>query len=84
MFISPQGIGDSGQGVTNAILFVLFTKKVRERLICCWRHYRMKKSRGAPGETTGLLVSHRQRINSGSYMDNTYTPSFSPRTSPTH
>lgn len=33
-----QGIGDSGQGFTNAILFILFTKSVRNsflRLVCC-------------------------------------------------
>jgi len=33
-----QGIGDSGQGFTNAILFILFTKNVRKaflNFICC-------------------------------------------------
>ena len=36
---SLQGIGDSGQGFANAILFVLFTPKVRRyflrKLFCC-------------------------------------------------
>ena len=35
---TPQGIGDSGQGFANAILFVLFTPKVRRyflRLLFC-------------------------------------------------
>ena len=38
--LSLQGIGDSGQGFANAILFVLFTPKVRRyflRLVLC-RH----------------------------------------------
>jgi len=33
-----QGFGDSGQGFVNAILFVVFTKNVRDsfiRCICC-------------------------------------------------
>ena len=41
-----QGIGDSGQGFANAILFVLFTPKVRRyflRLLLC--HCLWKKSR---------------------------------------
>ena len=39
-FISFQGIGDSGQGFTNAILFIFFTKSVRNSLmglLCCKR-----------------------------------------------
>lgn len=44
----PQGIGDSGQGFVNALLFCLFTIKVREKFktevmrlyhcCCCRRH----------------------------------------------
>lgn len=30
-----QGIGDSGQGFTNAILFILFTKNARDSFISC-------------------------------------------------
>lgn len=30
-----QGIGDSGQGVVNAVLFCLFTQKVRKKLYDC-------------------------------------------------
>lgn len=33
-----QGIGDSGQGFVNAILFIAFTKQARnslKRLLCC-------------------------------------------------
>jgi hypothetical protein len=84
-FSPSQGIGDSGQGVANGILFVLFTKKARERFICCWRHCRRRKLGETPGETTDLMdANRRQRINSASYLDNTYTPSYSPRTSPSH
>lgn len=32
-----QGIGDSGQGFANAVLFVLFTPKVRRYFISCFR-----------------------------------------------
>ena len=33
-----QGIGDSGQGAANAMLFVFFTKKVRQKLLpCCYK-----------------------------------------------
>ena len=37
-FVYSQGIGDSGQGFTNAILFIFFTKNVRRsfvRFLCC-------------------------------------------------
>ncbi len=34
VFSYTQGIGDSGQGITNAIIFVFFTKKVRKELVC--------------------------------------------------
>ena len=33
-----QGIGDSGQGAVNAMLFVFFTKRVRHKLLpCCYK-----------------------------------------------
>ena len=30
-----QGIGDSGQGFVNALLFCVFTPKVRKKLVLC-------------------------------------------------
>ena len=33
--LNLQGIGDSGQGLANAILFVLFSRKVRNKLWRC-------------------------------------------------
>ena len=33
LILHMQGIGDSGQGFTNGILFVLFTRKVRDKFI---------------------------------------------------
>ena len=36
--ILVQGIGDSGQGAVNAMLFVFFTKRVRHKLLpCCYK-----------------------------------------------
>lgn len=38
-----QGIGDSSQGFANAILFVIFTKNIREsfvRCLCCGKTFR--------------------------------------------
>lgn len=38
MYSFPQGIGDSGQGFFNGILYVLFSYKVRSyllHLMCC-------------------------------------------------
>ena len=34
-YISAQGIGDSAQGLANAILFVLFSRRVRNTLWRC-------------------------------------------------
>lgn len=31
-----QGIGDSGQGITNALLFLVFTKKMKEKCNNCF------------------------------------------------
>ena len=39
VFLSAlQGIGDSGQGAVNAVLFMIFTHSVRLKLLlcCCW------------------------------------------------
>ncbi|XP_019852969.1 PREDICTED: probable G-protein coupled receptor 157 [Amphimedon queenslandica] len=33
--IGLAAVGDSGQGAANAIIFVFFTKKVRNELLCC-------------------------------------------------
>ena len=67
-----QGIGDSGQGLLNAILFVLFTKKVRDNflfllrwLFCCglcqlWQRRRQRTSEGTfenPWEKKALVIS---------------------------
>ena len=37
VFMCMQGIGDSGQGFFNAILFVIFSKNVRESFKRCLR-----------------------------------------------
>ena len=34
-FVFIQGIGDSGQGFANAILFIAFTKKIRNSFTRC-------------------------------------------------
>lgn len=76
---SLQGIGDSGQGAANAILFVLFTKKVRDQFLCCCRR---NKKDGNIQERTGLLgepQKTRNRVHSYSIED-PYTPT---RGSPT-
>lgn len=54
-----QGIGDSGQGLLNAILFVILTKQVRDsylRLCCCCKKDKGNKEKTnstAPQETSG-------------------------------
>lgn len=84
MIDSMQGIGDSGQGIANAILFVLFTKRVRERFMCCWRYCRCyrEKDKDVHQETTGLLnETHKCPVNSANYSteEGNFTPSTSPR-----
>ena len=43
-----QGIGDSGQGFFNAIIFCLFNKKIRRALktfhLRCWEKWRTKRN----------------------------------------
>ncbi len=50
-----QGIGDSGQGFANAILFVLFTPKVRRYFLHCCKNPVVCCRRGDP-----LLVKKAQ------------------------
>ena len=48
-----QGIGDSGQGLANAILFILFSRKVRSsfwRCLHCRRQEVYIPDPAAPGE----------------------------------
>lgn len=84
--ITMQGIGDSGQGIANALLFVLFTRRVRERFICCWRHCRWYREKtNNVQETTGLL-NETHRVNSPSYSipEGDFTPSTSPHVTSPH
>lgn len=43
-----QGIGDSGQGFANAVLFVLFTPKVRRYFMHCCKSSARCCQRGEP------------------------------------
>ena len=45
-----QGIGDSGQGAVNAILFVIFTRSVRRRILaicCCFCQRKQQSTKNA-------------------------------------
>ena len=47
--LSPsQGIGDSSQGLANAVLFVFFTSKVRERLSPSYWMWKRRVGRQPP------------------------------------
>ena len=63
-----QGIGDSSQGLANALLFILFTTKVRRRLNPCYwlREKQLNASSTIPTDHAPLLSG---RIN-GSSRDN--------------
>ena len=65
-------MGDSGQGLANGIIFVFFTKKVREKILpCC------KKHKHIAGERGPLNV---KKTNKG-HFSSIRTPSPSPPTS---
>ena len=49
MVVLFQGIGDSGQGAANGLLFVVFTERVRKKLFpinkcCCRKPYSAEAS----------------------------------------
>lgn len=62
-----QGIGDSGQGAANAILFVIFTHNVRQRYISFWYRCFYKKSNAEEQEQ--LIVNEAKDLTAsrGSY-----------------
>lgn len=69
-----SGIGDSGQGFVNGLLFVFLTREVRKRLFCKRRHKQEDKR--------PLLTSENQRIHENvrcSERQRTYSPSESLR-----
>ena len=61
LFCFAQGIGDSGQGAVNALLFVFFTKRVRQRLLhylvcgCCSAQF---KSQPFSVDVTGNVQNY--------------------------
>ena len=66
MLHPTQGIGDSGQGIVNAFLFVLLTKPVRDSFlqpICCTKG-KGKLTEKAESCDTALLVNdeHDSRL----------------------
>ena len=57
-----QGVGDSGQGVVNAFLFVLLTKQVRDsflQLFCCRRQKQQQLTEEAESSDTTHLVTEK-------------------------
>ena len=42
-YVYLQGIGDSSQGFANAIIFVIFTKNIRDSFIDCLTCWKRKK-----------------------------------------
>jgi hypothetical protein len=48
-----QGIGDSSQGFANAILFVIFTKNIRDSFIKCLCYTCRKRSSTTDGKDIG-------------------------------
>ena len=52
-----QGIGDSSQGFANAIIFVIFTKNIRDSFIKCIR-CRRRRSNVENAETDGQIQAY--------------------------
>ena len=69
-----QAIGDSGQGAINGIIFVLFTKKVRDKLLMpCARRKVLSHD-----ETDRLLNAKKVPNKNDYYSSNTPSPTSSP------
>ncbi|XP_011404342.1 PREDICTED: probable G-protein coupled receptor 157 [Amphimedon queenslandica] len=76
LFTYLSGIGDSGQGFVNAILFVVLTKKVRAKLFPCCKRLRkeedetssIKKPLEGNSAKYGLQYKSTSRLNSFSPM----------------
>ena len=69
-----QGIGDSGQGIVNAFLFVLLTKPVRDSFLQPFRCRFMTKGKGQTAETTescenDLLVNDKRESRLSQFTD---------------
>ena len=65
----PQGIGDSGQGFVNAVLFVLLTKQVRDSFLkpfCRRSRSDEERDRVVGSSDTAPMVTgaHRTRLSS--------------------
>ena len=67
-----QGIGDSGQGAVNAVIFVMFTRSVRQRIltICCWfcRRKQRDVKRNEPADDEISDISDSQEFEGSSPM----------------
>ena len=66
--INLQGIGDSSQGFANAIIFVIFTKNIRESFI---RYFCCRKRQSAAQDVEAEVYSNSSRLNTVSSGHNT-------------
>ena len=57
MYSFTQGIGDSSQGFANAIIFVIFTKNIRDSFIECIR-CRRRRSKIENAEIDGRIQAY--------------------------